>query len=314
MAAVGLASASFLSFPVASFLALGLLIVGLSSGTLAQVVEQGAVVGINHETGVADHPSVVDNLLVPFFAALLRVVNLVQDFSPIDALSTGRSVSWGQLGQAVAQIVILMGGLIGGAGVIQGMPIEKYVREHAYLQDAYRKALARQAGPGHDLAPHIAQLVELTTQELAVLRDDVSGLRNRCDTVGGGFNAALRRQVERFEALFGLKVAIEADPGLPLRGSAAKAVLHMVNEALTNVRRHTPAAAVQLSLEADPDFMVLRVRNDLGPGGAGRTPAAPFAPRSLRERTEELGGRLHIAREAGHTEITIELPMLATLQ
>jgi hypothetical protein len=117
LAAVGMTSASFLSFPVASFFALGMLIIGLSSGTLSQVVEQGGILGINQNTGAVDRPSIVDQVMVPVFGLALKVVNLVQDFSPIDSLSTGRSITWSQLGRAVAQIVVLMGGLIGGVGI-----------------------------------------------------------------------------------------------------------------------------------------------------------------------------------------------------
>lgn len=175
------------------------------------------------------------------------------------------------------------------------------------------EALARHAGPDNPVAPDIAQLLALTTQELAVLRDVVSGLRNRCDPLGGnGFAAALRRQADRFEALYGLNVVITVDE-LQLRGTAAKAVLHMVNEALTNVRRHTPATAVAVALEAGPAAVVLRVRNDLGPAGAARPPVPPFLPRSLSERAEELGGRLQVQRASDHTEITITLPLLATM-
>jgi hypothetical protein len=46
------------------------------------------------------------------------MINLAKDFSPIDSLSTGRSVSWGELGRAFGQIVLLLGGSIGLAGII----------------------------------------------------------------------------------------------------------------------------------------------------------------------------------------------------
>ncbi|HYV32410.1 MAG TPA: hypothetical protein VEO53_15065, partial [Candidatus Binatia bacterium] len=58
-----------------------------------------------------------DQAVLPLFRAILGVVNLAQSFAPVDALSTGRSITWGQLGQAFAQIVGLLGGLIGLAGM-----------------------------------------------------------------------------------------------------------------------------------------------------------------------------------------------------
>jgi hypothetical protein len=117
LAAIGLAAASFLSFPVAAFVSLALLIVGFSTGTLRQVIEEGGVAAVNSETGRVDSPSVVDRVAVPVFKGLLAVINLVQSFSPIDSLSTGRSVTWGQLGLAVTQIIVLMSGLFGAAGI-----------------------------------------------------------------------------------------------------------------------------------------------------------------------------------------------------
>ena len=116
LAALGLASASLLSFPVAAFFSLSVLIVALSSGTLSGVVEQGSVTGADHETG-AVAGSWIDLFLIPFFKSILAVVKLVQAFAPVDALSTGRSVTWGQLGQAFAQVVLLLGGILAATGI-----------------------------------------------------------------------------------------------------------------------------------------------------------------------------------------------------
>jgi hypothetical protein len=62
--------------------------------------------------------SALDIVAIPVFRAVLDVINLAKDFSPIDALSTGRSVSWGELGRAFGQIVLLLGGSIGLIGII----------------------------------------------------------------------------------------------------------------------------------------------------------------------------------------------------
>ena len=118
LAAVGLAAASFLSFPVAAFLSLGILIVGLSSGTLSQVIQEGGISGVNHDTGFIEKQYWIDKIVVAVFSGLLKIVNLVQGFSPVDSLSTGRSITWWQLGQALTQIVLLLGGIFGGLGMI----------------------------------------------------------------------------------------------------------------------------------------------------------------------------------------------------
>jgi hypothetical protein len=113
---IGLASASFLSFPVAAFFSLAMLIVVFSSGTLAEAVENGTVMGVNEETGAVGH-FIADVMLIPFFKGILAVVNVVKNFSPIDSLSTGRAISWSELGAAFGQIVLLFGGIIGLIGM-----------------------------------------------------------------------------------------------------------------------------------------------------------------------------------------------------
>lgn len=117
LAALGLAAASLLSFPVAAFFSLGILLVGLSKKTLTSVVEDGTILGVNHETGLAD-PHLIDKVAVPALDLLLRVIKLVLGFSPVDALSTGRTISWTVLGLAALQVGLLVGGIISLIGII----------------------------------------------------------------------------------------------------------------------------------------------------------------------------------------------------
>jgi hypothetical protein len=117
LAAVGLMGSSFLSFPVAAFFSIGVLIVGMSTGTIALILEQGTVWEVNHETGFADHPAWVDYVALPLFQGLFHLINLVRGFSPIDALSTGRSVTWGQVSVAFLQIIVLMCGFLAAIGI-----------------------------------------------------------------------------------------------------------------------------------------------------------------------------------------------------
>jgi len=116
LTALGLAAASLLSFPVAAFCSIGLLLVALSSGTLSTVVAEGTVTGLDHETGAGG--SLVDTVLLPLFKGILSIVKLVEEVSPIESLSTGRSITWGQLGAAFGRIVLLLGGVLAVVGMI----------------------------------------------------------------------------------------------------------------------------------------------------------------------------------------------------
>jgi len=174
------------------------------------------------------------------------------------------------------------------------------------------EALARQAGPDNSLHEPLQQLVQITTDELRTLRDVISGLRRGNDPtrMDSAPLAALERQAQRFEALYGLKVHIFAPDASRLRGSAAKAVLHMVNEALTNVRRHTSATGVTVLLDVNKTDVVLRLRNDHGHGEAL---IEDFLPRSLTDRATEFGGSVAIDHQPDFTEIAITLPLLGAI-
>jgi ABC-type transport system involved in multi-copper enzyme maturation permease subunit len=117
LAAIGLAAASQLSFPVAAFVSMSILLMGLSSGTLQTVVEQGTVGGYDAASGGYSH-SLLDFVFVPVFRGALKIIQLVEGFSPIDFLSTGRSITWTMLGLAVAQIVLLLGGIFCAVGIL----------------------------------------------------------------------------------------------------------------------------------------------------------------------------------------------------
>ena len=116
-AAIGLAAASLLSFPVAAFVSLSLLVVAFSTGTMDTIIEQGGIRPVNANTGVIDEPLLFDRVTVAFFQGLVGFLNLAKDFAPVDALSTGRSITWGTLARAGAQIVGVMGGLFALLGI-----------------------------------------------------------------------------------------------------------------------------------------------------------------------------------------------------
>ena len=119
LAAIGLAGASYLSFPVASFFSIAVLICGLMSGTVSNVVKDGTFGSTNHDTGAPEGAlGAVDFVMVPLFRAADQVLTMVNSFSPIDALSTGRSVTWLTLLRAVVQIWLVIGGAFTVVGIV----------------------------------------------------------------------------------------------------------------------------------------------------------------------------------------------------
>ncbi len=98
----------------------------------------------------------------------------------------------------------------------------------------------------------------------------------------------------------GLPVTL--DPGVEL------AAYRIVQEALTNTRRHAPGAAVDVELRYAGDGLRLRVR-DNGPGPPPGPPSGGHGLLGMRERAAAVGGQLSTsAASGGGFLITARLP------
>lgn len=167
--------------------------------------------------------------------------------------------------------------------------------------------LAQRCEPGNPLHAQVRDLRAFCEAELAELRDTVAVLRSGELRGDNALIPSLRRQAKRFGTLFGIHTTLEVPDELVTSRALAGALLHMVNEALNNVRRHTRAQNVWVRLESRPDGLHLRVRDDAGRHGGGGP--RPFEPRSLSERVRELGGSLAVHQPDGlGTEIHITVP------
>jgi signal transduction histidine kinase len=82
------------------------------------------------------------------------------------------------------------------------------------------------------------------------------------------------------------------DPGVEL------AAYRIVQEALTNARRHAPGAAVDVELRYCHDSLQVRIR-DNGPGPASVAPAAGHGLLGMRERAAAVGGTLRTGPALG---------------
>jgi len=117
-----------------------------------------------------------------------------------------------------------------------------------------------------------------------------------------GLWAALEWQAQEFVQSAELQLAWRMDvpADLQLPEPAAMAVFRIFQEMLSNVGRHAQASAIDITIEAQPDLLELRVQDN----GVGATRQALEAPTAygvmgMRERARQLGGELHIHSEPG---------------
>ncbi|WP_372504523.1 sensor histidine kinase [Streptomyces spinosisporus] len=145
---------------------------------------------------------------------------------------------------------------------------------------------------------------------LGVLREDAdedAGVRRRPQP---GLGQLMELLDASREAAGSATRLIVSGPVTALDPGVEVTAYRIVQEALTNARRHAPGAAVDVELRYGPDELVVRVR-DNGPG-----PVAPGTPGhgllGMRERAATVGGTLRTgAAHGGGFLVEARLPVRA---
>ncbi|MFO0897083.1 MAG: sensor histidine kinase [Pirellulales bacterium] len=125
-----------------------------------------------------------------------------------------------------------------------------------------------------------------------------------------GLRAALEHLAARLAAEMRLPIEIDCRAGLEELAPLVELTLYrVVQEALTNIRRHSAATQVRVELRRVDG----RVRAVIADNGIGFDPAQSglrnFGLRGMRERVRVLGGDLNIESEPGQgTRIVVDLP------
>ncbi|MDG6109288.1 two-component sensor histidine kinase [Dactylosporangium aurantiacum] len=162
------------------------------------------------------------------------------------------------------------------------------------------------------VAERLTLLRTAATEALADLRDVLAALHDRQATTGDAATAPVLRDVRE---LVDQARAAGQDVDLRVQGSAEQAsaahrlaLYRLVQEGLTNARKHAAGAPVRVRVDYGPPHTVVEVTN--GPGRpAGTTAASGFGLIGLRERVQALGGQLSAGPHgAGSWQLTARIP------
>ena len=105
-----------------------------------------------------------------------------------------------------------------------------------------------------------------------------------------------------------IRLVVEEGLAGRLSGEASVELLRILQEALTNVRRHSAARSVEVRLWTDDEAILLEVADD-GRGFAPGSASAGIGLSAMRERVEELGGEIEVKSRPGEgTEVTVRVP------
>ena len=161
------------------------------------------------------------------------------------------------------------------------------------------------------------QVEELGAAARAVyvdVREAILGLRGPIEP-GQGLGAAVEAHARRVGEASSFAVDLAIDPAtrdLRIGRDAEAQVYRIVQEALTNVRKHAAAQRVRIAMRFVDGALDLRVEDD-GRGlgtGAARSGMPHYGLQSMRERAAGIGGRLEIGdRPGGGAAVHLVLPL-----
>jgi len=160
-------------------------------------------------------------------------------------------------------------------------------------------------------ADQLLQQVEQAVQDQSNdVRASIIGLKMASES-GTGLAADLRQYVSQTNRLADFVIELELDPRteeVPLDAEVELHLLRIVQEALSNIRKHASARQAQVRLDRYEGDLVLQVRDD----GLGFNPwqwsgehRGHFGLQTMHERAEVIGAVLTIESEPGQGTVVM---------
>ena len=167
---------------------------------------------------------------------------------------------------------------------------------------------ATQKGQVEQVGTALNELDEGLKESISDVRELLVHFRTRTNT--DDIEAALQETLQKFRHQTGLPAQMQTDgEGLPLPSDVQVQVLHVVQEALSNVRKHAGATRVTLQVLKGAQWR-FSVRDD-GIGFDAETPKAEthVGMRIMNERAARIGAVVDVMSQAGAgSMVTLTLP------
>jgi len=146
--------------------------------------------------------------------------------------------------------------------------------------------------------------------------ESIAGLRT--NVTERGLVRALQDYVDQFEERHQIPVSVRTDDAADqLSPLAALQLFRLIQEALTNVRKHARAREATVTLTSkEPDQLRVVIADDgqgFAPGPRRNAKARRLGLTSMRERVEALGGTFEVDSQPGSgTRVTATIPIPRT--
>ncbi|MBI2854698.1 MAG: GAF domain-containing sensor histidine kinase [Chloroflexi bacterium] len=166
-----------------------------------------------------------------------------------------------------------------------------------------------------DAREELKKMEEVTRDLYADVREGIVGLRI-ASSHSDSLLTALRQYADRYTEMSSVQVEIQVDPDIQnirLAPSAEIQLMRIIQEALTNVRKHSKTADARVTFQRAGGELHVTIA-DSGQGfDLMRLPSTGwprFGLQTMRERAEAIGGALRLDTAPGRgTRVEIRLPL-----
>ena len=158
---------------------------------------------------------------------------------------------------------------------------------------------------GEDVRGDVEEILALTNGEIVDLRSYVGGLR-RGESPRDIFLPAVRRFALKFSEATGLNVEITGSDDLPIYDRLAAELFQMIEEGLSNVRRHSTSSYAKVEIAIKNGNLEMQLRNER----LKRLGEVSFTPRSIADRAAALGGQTVVYTDGNFdTVVRVQIPL-----
>jgi PAS domain S-box-containing protein len=161
---------------------------------------------------------------------------------------------------------------------------------------------------------YVRRLLEVAHEADVDIRESIIGLRATISE--HGFLPTLTQYLARYEKNYSIQTQLEgAEPFTDeaFEPMVEVQLVRILQEALTNVRKHAHAHCVQIAFVMENDWALITVHDDgrgFDPGISSAGLEEHIGLRVMRERAEEVGGSLSLQSASGQgTELVVRVPM-----
>ena len=173
-----------------------------------------------------------------------------------------------------------------------------------------------EAGRQQEAEAELERLHGVADEIYEDIGESITGLRTNVSE--RGLARALQDYVDQFEERHQITISLQTDVAADqLPPLAAFQLFRLIQEALTNVRKHAAAQEATVTLMSDgPGHLKVIIADDgrgFTPGSQQNGKARPLGLTSMRERVEALGGTLEVSSQPGSgTRVTATVPVPRT--